>query len=377
MRFDSTVLSTFWRYMVWAPGVRLWPAAAGLILVALAAFAIMQALQGKKASLFFIAWFVILLIPVLPLYHHVEEYYLTLPTIGLAMLAGQGIATAWQSTTIWKVASTALLLIYFTPLPAIQRAVKSRYLLSRKIERMVLGVEDARRLHPDQTILLSDVDDDLFWNAILDDPFSLAGVSDVFISPESEGMLTPHPDLGDIRKFALPATATLDALDRGKLVVYSAAGDRLRNITPFYTITARLHLRRETPRRVDVANDLLANLLGKSWYPREEAHRWIPKKATVRLGGPTRAGQRLYLSGFCPKAQLEKGPLPLAVQVDGKALTPVLIQPATGQFEFDFELPDELVGKESVEVTVEAGRTFTPPGDTRSLGVVFGVFEIR
>ena len=27
--------------------------------------------------------------------------------------------------------------------------------------------------------------------------------------------------------------------------------------------------------------------------------------------------------------------------------------------------------------TVEAGRTFTPPGDTRELGVVFGVFEIR
>ena len=377
MRFDSSLFVTFWRYLVWAPGARMWLAVAGLILVALAVFAITQALHRKKAGLFFVAWFVVLLAPVLPLYHHVEEYYLTLPTIGLAMLGGWGLAVAWQSTVIWKIAATALLLIYLTPLPAIRQTVRSRYLLSRKIERMVLGVEEARRLHPDQTILLTDVDDDLFWNAILDDPFSLAGVSDVYISPESQGMLTPHPDLGDIRKFVLPATATLEGLERGKLVVYSTAGDRLRNITPFYTITARLHLRRETPRRVDVANDLLAYLLGKSWYPREEAHRWIPKKAAVRLGGPTRAGQRLYISGFCPKAQLEKGPLPLIVQVDGKALPPVLIQPRTAQFAFDFALPDELVGKESVEVSVEAGRTFRPPGEDRELGVVFGVFEIR
>jgi hypothetical protein len=35
------------------------------------------------------------------------------------------------------------------------------------------------------------------------------------------------------------------------------------------------------------------------------------------------------------------------------------------------------VGKESVEVTVEVGRTFRPPGYETEFGVVFGVFEIR
>jgi hypothetical protein len=375
MRFDSTILNTFWQYLVWSPGARVWPVGAALILAALAAYGAARVSKRSWAALFFLAWFAILLIPVLPLYHHVEEYYLTLPTIGLAMLGGWGLAVAWRSSAIWKIASTILLLIYLIPLPAIRKAVKSRYLLSRKIERMVLGVEEARRLHPDRTILLSDVDDDLFWNAILDDPFSLAGVSDVYISPESEGMLTPHPDLGNIRKFALPATATLDGLSKGTIVVYSAAGDRLRNITTLYTTTARLHLRRETPRRVDVANEMLAYLLGKSWYPREEAIRWMPKKATVRLGGPTARGQRLYLSGHCPKVQLEQGPLPLTVAVDGKPLPPALIQPDAQQFEFNFALPDELVGKGSVEVAVEVARTFTLYN--RELGVVFGVFEIR
>jgi len=28
-------------------------------------------------------------------------------------------------------------------------------------------------------------------------------------------------------------------------------------------------------------------------------------------------------------------------------------------------------------VAIEVGRTFTPPGEDRALGVVFGVFEIR
>jgi hypothetical protein len=183
--------------------------------------------------------------------------------------------------------------------------------------------------------------------------------------------------LGNIGDFVLPAAATLDGLNAGKIVVYSTAGDKLKNITGVYGSTSQLHLRGETPHRVDVANDLLAYLLGKSWYSRDQAHRWMPKQATVRLGGPKTTSQRLYLSGYCPAGQLEKGPLPLNVQVDGKALPPVRIQPGTERFDFSFELPAGLVGKPSVEVAVEVGRTFKPPGEERELGLAFGVFEIR
>ncbi len=103
----------------------------------------------------------------------------------------------------------------------------------------------------------------------------------------------------------------------------------------------------------------------------------MPKLATVRMGGPVTAQQRLYLTGYCPKQQLEKGPLPLSVKVDGAPLPPAQIQPGTERFAFDFALPPGLAGKESVEVTVEVGRTFIPAGEDRALGLVFGVFEIR
>src|SRR5437773_3191483 len=300
MRFDFTILNTFWKYLAWARGVDhfsgrhlapvwMWSVGTGAILIGLAAFTVVQVRRGKNAALFFAAWFAILLTPVLPLHSHLSEYYLTLPTIGLAMLGGWGLASAWQSP--WRYGALGLLLIYLVPLPVIRAETRSRYLLTRKIARMVMGVEDARRLHPGQIILLSQVSDELFWNGILDSPFRLVGVSDVYLAPEEESTVIPHPELGDVREFILPAAATLDAVNTGKAVVYSAAGDKLKNITGVYGSTSQLHLRGETPRRVDVANDLLAYLLGKSWYPRDEQHRWMPKEATVRLGGPRTAGQ--------------------------------------------------------------------------------------
>ena len=384
MRFDSSMWNTFWSYLVWAAGVDhfsrphpvwLWPVRTVLILTGLAAFTVWQTRRGKNAALFLVAWFVILLIPVLPLTHHLTEYYVMLPIIGFSILGGWGLATAWRSQ--WRWAAVPWLLIYLIPLPMIRAETKSRYLVSRKIARLVMGVEEGRRLHPDQIILLRDVSDELFWNGILDNPFVLVGVSDVYLAPESESLLTPYPELGSIRKFVLPPAATLDALNAGKIVVYSAAGDKLRNITGVYASTSQLDLRRETPQRVDVGNDLLAYLLGKSWYPRDDQHRWMPKQATVRLGGPKSSGQRLYISGYCPPGQFEKGALPLTVQVNSKPLATVRIEPGTERFDFDFALPAELVGKDSVEVTVEVGRTFTPPGEDRELGLVFGVFEIR
>ena len=318
------------------------------------------------------------MIPVLPLTLHLTEYYVTLPLIGLATLGGWAIVSAWRSrSTLLRAVAAVLLLIYLLPLPVLYAETKSRFELSRKIQRIVLGVVRARELHPGQIILLSDVSDELFWNSIIDSPFQLLGISDVYVSPETEPKLIQHPELGIISEFILPAAATLDGLRKGNIVVYSAAGERLKNVTGIYESMSGLQLHIETPRRVDVANDLLAHLLGNTWYQKDETHRWMPKRATVRLGGPKTASDRLYLTGYCPVQQFQKGALPLSVEVDGKKLPPVSIRPGTERFDLDFALPAELVGKESVEVAVELGRTFVMPGDDRQLGVAFGVFEIR
>ncbi len=384
LHFDPTILGTFWQYLIWSRGIDyfaqrhaewLWPASVALILIALAGFAVWQLKQGRREALFLAAWFVIVLSPVLPLSEHLTEYYVMLPLIGLAILGGWALASAWESG--WRYPAVVILLVYLAPLPAIRAETKSRYQLSKKLERIVKGVEEARRLHPGQIVLLRDVPDEVFWNGLIDYPFRLIGVSDVYLAPESEGLLTPHPEYANLHEYVFPAAATLDGLKEGRIVVYSAAGERLKNITQAYGSLSHLSLRRETPRRVDVANDLLSYLLGKSWYPIEGDHRWMPKEATVRLGGPTATGQRLYLSGSCPPGQFEKGALPVRVAVDGKTVGTAQLQPGTDVFHLDFALPAELKGRESVEVALELDRTFVPAGEDRELGLVFGVFEIR
>ena len=166
-------------------------------------------------------------------------------------------------------------------------------------------------------------------------------------------------------------------LDRDELVVYAAGGERLRNITSAY---ASLPVWDDDPppaRLVDAANPLMRYALGPTWYALEGYYRWMPKFATVRIGGPASKDEKLYLRGFCPEIETKQGPLDVRVAVDGAKLPPVQIAPGQILFDFDFPLPAELVGKPRIEVSVEAGRTIRLPGDGRDLSLAFGVFEVR
>ena len=53
-----------------------------------------RARAGDRLPLFFLAWFAILIAPVLPLSDHLSEYYPFLPSIGLAMWGGWALALA-------------------------------------------------------------------------------------------------------------------------------------------------------------------------------------------------------------------------------------------------------------------------------------------
>jgi len=67
----------------------------------------------------------------------------------------------------------------------------------------------------------------------------------------------------------------------------------------------------------------------------------------------------------------------VTVSVDGVALPAASIKPGESTFELAFPLPDSLVGKTELSVTVEVARTFRPASDPRELGLAFGVFEVR
>ena len=177
------------------------------------------------------------------------------------------------------------------------------------------------------------MDTDLFWNGVLDRPFRLFGLDHIYLAPGSEKRIDSHPDLGNIDDYILPAGVVAQALKREELVVYDVRGPRLRNITDVYAAMPR---DTELPLRVDAASPLTSYLLGPEWYESDGDHRWMPRRAGLRMGAPSARGQKLYLRGHCPDEQLREGPLPVTVSVEGVTLPPTAIRPGEKAFELAF-----------------------------------------
>jgi hypothetical protein len=376
LHLDAALPWTFLTYWQWslAPaylrvvrGLPQWvgPALVAALTLALVGFVIRAGWRRQWLPLLFLGWFVATLSPVLPLRGHVTDYYLTVPAIGLSMLGGWALVSAWRAGTVWKVAASllagAFLLIQ---VPAARASARWWLEESRPVKRFVLGVSRARELHPQQSILLAGVNNDLFWAAVRDGAFHAMGVSGVYLAPGSESQIESQPGL-DSGVLALVANPYLvaRALERGEMVVYQAGGPRLLNVTPVYQTILGSSAALEKPRRVDVGDPLTAPLLGPTWSGIQDAARWMAQSATIEMAGPQSPAQRLHISGYCPA-----GPAELRVRVDGKPLGSVPIRRGDAVFAFDFALPAELAGRPAVEITVETGR---------EAGLSFGVFEIR
>jgi hypothetical protein len=243
-----------------------------------------------------------------------------------------------------------------------------------RVRDLVEGVAGAHERYPKKAILLVGVDTDLFWNGVLDKPYRLFGLDQVYLAPGSEKRIDAHPDLGDIHEYILPADVVVNALKRDELVVYDVREPRLRNITELYAATPQ---QTTLPLRVDAASPLTSYLLGPEWYASDGDHRWMPKRATLRIAGPAAAGARLYLRGECPDEQLRAGPLGVTVMADGVALPAATIKAGENAFELAYALPHGAVGKSALAITVEVSRTFRPASDPRDLGLAFGVFEVK
>jgi len=78
-----------------------------------AGFVLWMARRRQWLPLFFSPGSRLFLAPVLPLREHITKYYLTLPTIGLAMLAAYGLACAWKSGALWRIVAVTAAAAFF------------------------------------------------------------------------------------------------------------------------------------------------------------------------------------------------------------------------------------------------------------------------
>jgi hypothetical protein len=395
MRFDLAILrtlATYWQTSFGGARMTDLPVDERLQILGLAAPWVLSAalllflgaslLRRRWLRLFPLWWFLVLIAPVLPLRDHLSDYYLTLPTIGLAVLGGWAFSRGWHQSMPTRIIAVLAAVLYIGTSAPVGRAVAEyNRQRSQAVRRLVQGVAHARNLHPDKMILLNSVSSDLFWAGVNDKPFRLYGVEDVFLTPEAEETIEAHPELGDVGEFVLPAAVLLEALKQRQAAVYSAAavdrGGMLKNITRLYAALAKARLKAEWPRRIHVGHPAFANQLGEGWHEVEGGYRWMSRRAQVWLGGPKSPEDRLHIAGFCPAAQLRKGAVGMTVWVDKSRLGHVLLDKADQEFRFSFALPPDSLGRERVEVVLEVNRTFTTEGDGRELGAAFGILSIR
>ena len=385
MHFTGAMFRTLGKYWVWslAPGFtwtlsssadRLYAAGAAAISAALLLFLAWRFRARAPVALFCLLWFLATIGLVLPLRDHLTNYYLYLPLIGLSWLGGWALAEAWRPG-IRGLAGVILVSVYAAMnTPYAVDASDWNYRVSLQVQKLVEGVAGAHQVHPGKAILLTGVDGDMFWSGVLHHPFRLIGVEHVYLAPGAEAAIASRPALGNPDDFVLPAAVVLQGLGRDELEVYDASGPRLRNITSLY---AARPPEARPPLRVDVGNPMIDYLLGPGWWANDNEHRWMSRRATLRMGAPAAPGQQLYLSGNCAEEQLRTGPLTVTVSINGYRLQPGAIQPGEYDFHLSFPLPASVAGQPEMEVAVEVARTFRPPGERRDLGLAFGVFEVR
>ena len=326
---------------------------------------------------FFVGWFLMTVAPYLPLVNHIEDYYLTVPAIGLAMLGGWAFALAMRAMLAVKVIAVVAVLLFALPCGWQAWTMSQWYSAkSRRVRSLVRGLASVHQRYPDRWVVLQGVDNDLFWYGIYDRPEVALGWSrSVYMTADTQPLLSKVRD-EDISGRFLPQSVTVAAIRNKQAVVYDASGPRLRNITePYVTVQSQL-AQAALPRFVDAANPLFAPFLKDGWHGPGDSFRWTSQRATVQMAGPLQTGGKVQLKGAVTELHTGERPIYVTLSVNGAKVGTQSISQRAMTFELTFALPSEIAGKEEMLVGIELDRTVSHPADPRALGLAMGTIAL-
>ena len=342
----------------------------------ISALIISETRRHRTTILFFIFWFLITLAPVLVLPEHHSDYYLTMPLIGLGMLFGFTVTCGVRDYGGWRWLALIPVITYlYGMIPISLSATRWALDKTRPVRGIVLGAQAASEKHPGKAIVLNGITIGLYLDSIGQGAFTALGVDNVYLTPESGAAIGSDGGTADLEKSVLDPNLMWHAIKKDQVVIYSVVGDHLRNITEVYELSAPNRPYDRLPSRVDVGNPLYSWLLGPSWLPPQSGVRWMPGKATVKVRGPESAGWHLQLDGFYPAEQLRRIARVLKVSVDGIPVGEIKIHDPESDFSRLLDVPPSAIGKDSVEIELEAAPVDTRDG--QDYGMVFGKIAIR
>jgi hypothetical protein len=382
LRFDLRIFSTLALYWKWTMLPENWHAlrigrqvanvAIGALSGAVAA-AVVGGVRSKcKGILFGPAWFLITLAPLLPLADHRTDYYLAIPTAGLAITAAAGVALAWKSSWRWRIGASAAVVLYMAAMIPVGRiSARWWYQHGIPIRGIVLGIAQAQQNHPRRAIVIDRVTNDIYNDALAHSAWYAAGSGRVYVTAKASDTVTSAPDGASLESMILEPPVLRRALLDDAVVIYSVSGDHLRNVTPEWQANVE-SLPDGAPHRVEVGNPLFAYSLGPEWGPVNSGARLLPRQATVRLSLPGRSGLHLVLEGFRTQLNPKGGTAHLTVSAAGEAIGEVAVSNTDREFRRRIDMMPPAVGKimaladarSDTTVTIRVDSNRVPEGDS-------------
>jgi hypothetical protein len=360
-RIDAAMGTTLWTYweMVLGP-------MPGAVAAAVAAGAIGLIawgwLRGESTPVLGAGWFVLPLLPYLPLPHHISLYYLAVPSIGIAILGAYAAASLRKFRMAGRIATLVVLVAYAgTSVRASWTTTRWQHARGEKVEDLVLGVEEIHQAAKGKIILLDGIDNDLFWSGVADLPFRAKSIPSVYLAPAGEARIQAAPDL--YSKYVLPAAIAKKALAAGRAVVYRFDGQMLHDETAHVLDPGRAALWTEDePRFVNIGDPVFGDYLGAGWRDAVDGTRRMDGAGAIRIAAPQAPFERLYIGVF------ETRDFRLGVRVNGIAAPVTLVRRDYDLSEFRAALPPEAVQWKRMEVTFESGM---------QAPLLFGYAEVR
>ena len=290
-----------------------------MLAAALVAYAVWAWRRHDRLPAFGWLWFLVMLGPVLPLRDQVMEYYPAIGSAGLAMAMACALRDGWARPWLGRGVAVGLLCVYSLFGAAASREITVwRWTRGQRIRALVEGIERAHELHPAKIILLTEMDSELFWSALLDGPSRVVGASEVYLAPGEEQHIEAHPELGEMGEWLSSRGAAARALSQGRAVVYEFQGNVLRNVTRRYAAAVPAAWLDERPRQITAGLPVYEQDMGAGWYNSEGSFRWMGARATLQLARP-QPGDKLYVAGYCP-AGPDAAPVELSVSAGGTEL---------------------------------------------------------
>jgi len=181
-----------------------------------------------KTPLFCLLWFLIPLAPTLPLLQHFTPYYLFLPSIGLAWLAGQALVQpgSWRKHSLGLV---CVALYFFAQVPSTifvrdwnrDRANET----SAHLLHLSGAVREIRQLQPQGPVFLTGLDMEQFWWGFCYGQLRKQGFSDLHVMPaaQTHDLYIPPKEWCSTPDFQLSEAETSRLLREGGGKVYDVA----------------------------------------------------------------------------------------------------------------------------------------------------------